>query len=1238
MKRFICQIILVVLILSGFFARAQQQMRRPISPDQPMWLIHIDTWNYADPQKIIDLVPKDIRPYVVMNIALSISHDDDTYKFKLVEDGLETAKSWLRVCAENRMWATVQPASGGFCHFPDDDLTLYEDLFEEFPNFIGFNYSEQFWGFDQSDNPLSPKWTDRISHFANLLELSNKYGGYLVVSICWNKWVVRYNPIGMLKLNPDFAEACSKYTENYLLFDKHTQVSYLHDRESMSLGAYLSGYSGQYGIRYDDTGWTDDGWVRGSDMDKDEHFTMATYGAPFLEHTMLTGLTMFDGPELIWTQCFTEVNASETTDGYSARKWKTFPQFDNVSVDLFRKVIDGTVRIPSRKEVIDRSKYVLIQNTNTGGEDAKYSSPENLYEGLYLMDNDGNYDENLSFFKKTGRYPTIPIVYGLDDELANTFEHKLYSSNYNSRWSSVSAKVNEMNTKFPQEYTGDMYVGRHENGWVCYNPYKVNQTASASIPFKYNTCEKIEMTFSQYTAGVMKEYEDRLTIYLSNFDNKLDEGLKPDVIKIYGSSSEPTFSVSDRGENLKSEVSKQWSEGVLTLTVEHNGPVDIEINCSGSASNRLSEYKTANITVPLSPPTYTGIRQYEGETFEYKNIARIVKSGYSGELRNYTGQGYLEFGTNAAASVREMVSVLNAGNYTLKTSYIAAAGDVNSIDLYVNGVKVASPTFTQTNALNQWGTNSQVVALNKGANTIEFKANTQASNTVFFDNITIENIVSDDVWLEAECGSTGALWKTFTDTNASNAKYITTDSGDNSTEAAPENTEGHVVYNFSVNESGTYNFWGRVLVSGTNDNAFWLKMNNEDWLAWDIIPAATNWAWVKIDTVSLEAGEQSLTLAYNKTGAHIDKLFITTSATEPSGKGGTAENCTSDKQAPIAYAGFNRTIIDSDDSGAETIVLDGTGSSDADGTIDNYEWIEDGNVLATGANAEISLPVGVHKILLSVTDNDGETAIDEIVITVLESNYYEKNIWLEAECATVGSNWVEGDDAQASNGKYVTARQGFESINSAPANSDGLVSFSFSAPTEGVYSVYARIFCPSYNDDSFWVKMDNGDYSMHNGLASSAGGGWSWYKFGEYNLSVTDHVFTIGYREDGARLDKLFITAYDTEVSGIGEQASNWCGNVSAGTIEKQEGIAWQNYPNPFNQSVRITYRLSKAADVNLKIYNLHGQQIKALVNQYQTAGEHAVEWTPEGLNGGFYLIRLQIGELIETKKIIYQK
>ena len=98
------------------------ELRRPISPSQPLIMVHADVWNDADPQKIIDLIPSDLRPYVVLNISVSINHDASTGKWKTSEYGYSIAKSWLRTAAENRIWATVQPSSGG--HLADYDTTV----------------------------------------------------------------------------------------------------------------------------------------------------------------------------------------------------------------------------------------------------------------------------------------------------------------------------------------------------------------------------------------------------------------------------------------------------------------------------------------------------------------------------------------------------------------------------------------------------------------------------------------------------------------------------------------------------------------------------------------------------------------------------------------------------------------------------------------------------------------------------------------------------------------------------------------------------------------------------------------------------------------------------------------------------------------------------------------------------------------------------------------------------------
>ena len=52
-------ILTLIFILATTLASAQQ--RRPVDSQHPMWLVHVDVWNQADPQKIIDLIPHDIK-------------------------------------------------------------------------------------------------------------------------------------------------------------------------------------------------------------------------------------------------------------------------------------------------------------------------------------------------------------------------------------------------------------------------------------------------------------------------------------------------------------------------------------------------------------------------------------------------------------------------------------------------------------------------------------------------------------------------------------------------------------------------------------------------------------------------------------------------------------------------------------------------------------------------------------------------------------------------------------------------------------------------------------------------------------------------------------------------------------------------------------------------------------------------------------------------------------------------
>ncbi len=86
---------------------------------------------------------------------------------------------------------------------------------------------------------------------------------------------------------------------------------------------------------------------------------------------------------------------------------------------------------------------------------------------------------------------------------------------------------------------------------------------------------------------------------------------------------------------------------------------------------------------------------------------------------------------------------------------------------------------------------------------------------------------------------------------------------------------------------------------------------------------------------------------------------------------------------PVANAGPDRTVADTDQQAGENVTLDGRQSSDADGAIASYVWRNAaGAQIATGANPQVRLPDGANTITLTVTDNGELSASDTVVITV----------------------------------------------------------------------------------------------------------------------------------------------------------------------------------------------------------------------------------------------------------------
>ena len=82
-----------------------------------------------------------------------------------------------------------------------------------------------------------------------------------------------------------------------------------------------------------------------------------------------------------------------------------------------------------------------------------------------------------------------------------------------------------------------------------------------------------------------------------------------------------------------------------------------------------------------------------------------------------------------------------------------------------------------------------------------------------------------------------------------------------------------------------------------------------------------------------------------------------------------------------------------------------------------------------------------------------------------------------------------------------------------------------------------------------------------------------------------------------------------------------------------------QNYPNPFNPETEIPFRIPEESDVVLKIFNIRGQLVRALIQADYTPGFHSIRWDGKDNNGtsvssGLYIYQFLAGEFVQVRKM----
>ncbi len=102
----------------------------------------------------------------------------------------------------------------------------------------------------------------------------------------------------------------------------------------------------------------------------------------------------------------------------------------------------------------------------------------------------------------------------------------------------------------------------------------------------------------------------------------------------------------------------------------------------------------------------------------------------------------------------------------------------------------------------------------------------------------------------------------------------------------------------------------------------------------------------------------------------------------------------------------------------------------------------------------------------------------------------------------------------------------------------------------------------------------------------------------------------------------ITIKPYKSALDSFGD-------SVRPGSVELR-----QNFPNPFNPATNIVYYLPEETHVRIGIWNVVGQQVALLVDDTMRAGENSVSWNAADMPSGIYIVQLETGNRIFTRKI----
>ncbi len=245
---------------------------------------------------------------------------------------------------------------------------------------------------------------------------------------------------------------------------------------------------------------------------------------------------------------------------------------------------------------------------------------------------------------------------------------------------------------------------------------------------------------------------------------------------------------------------------------------------------------------------------------------------------------------------------------------------------------------------------------------------------------------------------------------------------------------------------------------------------------------------------------------------------------------------------------------------------------------------------------EISLDAGAAPFLnnLSVGDIDGDTNPDIVIGT-----------WIDGVDTL---SWLRGD------GSGNLSIDAIPMAPRRPSHSFSLLDYDLDGDTDIISATTAHDFV-------FYNNVSGGNFEPA-------------YLCSNYD-ALPFSILSGNFNQDDYP-DAAVLTAENDIVTIINQRLTVGTADTSPiSEVIPQLFELQQNYPNPFNPATTIRYQLAQQSKVSLKVYDLLGREVAALVDQRQAAGRYEVRFEARDLASGVYFYQLATPGFVKTRKML---